>query len=137
MCSAQNWSAISTRSSSASAWAKASGCAFPVKICPKSLEALAFIEKIHTEPLHADPGRRACRRDRLRQHRYRCRDPGPPARRGEVVVIYRRGEADMSAYAFEYDLAKRDGADFWFHHAPLEVLADNGHVAGLRLVAHR
>jgi glutamate synthase (NADPH/NADH) small chain len=62
----------------------------------------------------------------------------PPPRRGrlgaeEVVVIYRRGELHMSAYAFEYDLAKRDGATFLFHHAPVEVLAERGHVSGLRL----
>jgi dihydropyrimidine dehydrogenase (NAD+) subunit PreT len=43
----------------------------------------------------------------------------------------------MSAYAFEYDLAKRDGATFLFHHAPVQVIAKDGHVAGLRLVQTR
>jgi glutamate synthase (NADPH/NADH) small chain len=55
----------------------------------------------------------------------------------EVVVIYRRGELDMSAYAFEYDLAKRDGVSFLFHHAPVEVLGADGHVIGLRLAQLR
>jgi dihydropyrimidine dehydrogenase (NAD+) subunit PreT len=53
------------------------------------------------------------------------------------VIIYRRGELDMSAYAFEYDLAKRDGASFLFHHATVEVLGTDGHVTGLRLVQTR
>lgn len=52
-------------------------------------------------------------------------------------MIYRRGELHMSAYAFEYDIAKRDGVSFLFHHAPVEVLAKDGHVAGLRLVQTR
>jgi glutamate synthase (NADPH/NADH) small chain len=43
----------------------------------------------------------------------------------------------MSAYAFEYDLAKSDGAIFLFHHAPVEVLGTDGHVTGLRLVQTR
>ncbi len=55
-----------------------------------------------------------------------------------AAILYRRGEADMSAYDFEYELAKNDGAQFLFHAAPLEVVADaQGHVAGLRLARTR
>ncbi len=83
---------------------------------------LTFIEQIHTEPLHRIPvGARVavigCGNTAI--------DAATQARRlgaDEVVVIYRRGEVDMSAYAFEYDLAKRDGAPFLFHHAPVEIL---------------
>ena len=35
------------------------------------------------------------------------------------------------------DLAKRDGATFLFHHAPVEVLGKDGHVTGLRLALTR
>ncbi|MCS5616375.1 MAG: FAD-dependent oxidoreductase, partial [Pirellulales bacterium] len=51
----------------------------------------------------------------------------------QATVIYRRGEAEMSAYGFEYELAKTDGAAFLFHAVPVAVLEKAGHVSGLRL----
>jgi dihydropyrimidine dehydrogenase (NAD+) subunit PreT len=39
----------------------------------------------------------------------------------------------MSAYPFEFELAKADGVVFRFEQTPVEVLAEEGHVAGLRL----
>ena len=109
----------------------------PGEDLPEVIEALDFIEQIHTEPLHKIPvGARVavigCGNTSI--------DAATQARRlgaAEVVVIYRRSELDMSAYAFEYDLAKRDGATFLFHHAPVGVLATDGHVSGLRLVQTR
>ncbi len=109
----------------------------PGEDLPEVVEALAFIEQIHTEPLHQIPiGARVavigCGNTAI--------DAATQARRlgaGEVVVIYRRGEGEMSAYAFEYDLAKRDGATFLFHHAPVAVLGESGHVTGLRLARTR
>lgn len=109
----------------------------PGEDLPEVVDALAFIEQVHTEPLHRIPvGARVavigCGNTAI--------DAATQARRlgaQEVVVIYRRGELDMSAYAFEYDLAKRDGASFLFHHAPVEVLSTAGHVTGLRLVQTR
>jgi glutamate synthase (NADPH/NADH) small chain len=109
----------------------------PGEDLPEVIDALAFIEQIHTEPLHRIPvGARVavigCGNTAI--------DAATQARRlgaDEVVVIYRRGGLHMSAYAFEYDLAKRDGATFLFHHAPVEVLAREGHVSGLRLARTR
>ncbi|MEK7859068.1 MAG: NAD(P)-dependent oxidoreductase [Elusimicrobiota bacterium] len=40
----------------------------------------------------------------------------------KVVMAYRRGEADMRAYDFEYDLAKKDGAEFLWNAAPVRIL---------------
>ena len=40
----------------------------------------------------------------------------------------------MSAYGFEYEHAKHDGAQFLFKAAPVEVMATDGHVSGLKLV---
>ncbi len=54
-----------------------------------------------------------------------------------AVIVYRRNEANMSAYGFEYELAKMDGAQFLFHAAPVEVLGAQGHVTGLKLVQTR
>ena len=93
----------------------------PGEELPEVVEALDFIEQIHTEPLHRVPvGARVavlgCGNTAI--------DAATQARRlgaAEVVVIYRRGERDMSAYGFEYDLAKQEGASFLFHHALVEV----------------
>ena len=109
----------------------------PSEDLPEVVEALAFIEQIHTDPLHQIPvGARVavigCGNTAI--------DAATQARRlgaAEVIVLYRRSEAEMSAYAFEYDLAKRDGATFLFHHAPIEVLSENGHATGLRLARTR
>jgi dihydropyrimidine dehydrogenase (NAD+) subunit PreT len=104
---------------------------------PEVVEALAFIEQIHTEPLQQiSVGARVavigCGNTAI--------DAATQARRlgaDKVVIIYRRGELDMSAYAFEYELAKRDGVSFLFHHTPVAVLSLAGHVAGLRLARTR
>jgi len=97
-------------------------------------DALAFIEQLRTEPIDRVPVGRAvavigCGNTAI--------DAATQALRlgaDSATVIYRRGEDDMSAYEFEYELAKADGAEFLFHTAPVEVLAADGHVCGLRLV---
>jgi glutamate synthase (NADPH/NADH) small chain len=43
-----------------------------------------------------------------------------------VVMVYRRGEKDIPAYDYEYELAKRDGVEFVWHAAPIGILSDNG-----------
>jgi glutamate synthase (NADPH/NADH) small chain len=50
----------------------------------------------------------------------------------EATIVYRRGEADMSCYHYEYELAKRDGCGFRFHTVPRRVVG-NGAVAGIEL----
>jgi glutamate synthase (NADPH/NADH) small chain len=109
----------------------------PGEDLPEVVEAVDFIEKIHIDPLdQISLGARVavigCGNTAI--------DAASQARRlgaDEVVIIYRRGEVDMSAYAFEYVLAKRDGVIFLFHHAPVEVIGENGHAIGLRLVRTR
>ncbi len=51
-----------------------------------------------------------------------------------VTMYYRRGEAQMTAYEFEYDFAKEEGIEFRFFCAPKRVIVENGNVAGLELV---
>ncbi len=53
-----------------------------------------------------------------------------------VVMAYRRSEAEMSAYGFEYDLAKQDGAEFLWNAAPVAVLGGPS-VVGVRFVKTR
>lgn len=97
------------------------------------VEALEFIEWLHTRPLHQVPvGERVavigCGNTAI--------DAVTQAKRlgaKEAVIIYRRGEDDMPAYRYEYEIAKKDGCGFMFHTAPVEVLG-NGAVTGLKLV---
>ena len=51
-----------------------------------------------------------------------------------VLMIYRRTAQDMSAYAYEYELAKKDGIEFLWQTTPVAI---GGHssVSGMRLRA--
>lgn len=105
----------------------------PGEDLPEVVDALDFIEWIRTRPLQDVPvGRRVavlgCGNTAI--------DAVTQSKRlgaETSTIIYRRGEEDMPAYHFEYDLAKADGASFLFHTIPTEVLGENGHVKALRL----
>lgn len=52
----------------------------------------------------------------------------------EATIVYRRGEADMSCYHYEYELAKRDGCGFRFHAVTQRIVGNgNGEVASIEL----
>ncbi|HKB56835.1 MAG TPA: NAD(P)-dependent oxidoreductase [Lacunisphaera sp.] len=109
----------------------------PGEDLPEVVDALEFISKIHTEPLEKIPTGRCVAVigagntaiDAVTQSKRLGAD--------RAFIVYRRGEPEMSAYDFEYDHAKDDGAHFLFHAAPVEVIATNGHVSGLKLVRTR
>jgi glutamate synthase (NADPH/NADH) small chain len=42
----------------------------------------------------------------------------------KVLMIYRRTERDISAYQYEYELAKKDGVEFLWQTAPVAILRD-------------
>jgi glutamate synthase (NADPH/NADH) small chain len=50
----------------------------------------------------------------------------------EATIVYRRGEAEMPAYDYEYALAKQDGCGFRFNATPRRIVG-NGWVTGLEL----
>jgi dihydropyrimidine dehydrogenase (NAD+) subunit PreT len=50
-----------------------------------------------------------------------------------VTIVYRRGAEDMSAYEYEFELAKKDGCEFRFHTVPKRVLGSDT-VTGLECV---
>ena len=54
-----------------------------------------------------------------------------------VHLIYRRGEREMSAFRYEYELAKLDGVVFHWFAQPTRVLGENGKVAGIECVRTR
>jgi glutamate synthase (NADPH/NADH) small chain len=109
----------------------------PGEDLPEVIDALEFIAKIHTDPLEKIPtGRRVAvigagntAIDAVTQSKRLGAE--------RAFIVYRRGEPEMSAYDFEYDHAKDDGAHFLFHAAPVEVVATNGHVSGLKLIRTR
>jgi dihydropyrimidine dehydrogenase (NAD+) subunit PreT len=54
-----------------------------------------------------------------------------------VYLIYRRGEPEMPAFAYEYELAKQDGVSFLWQTQPVRVLGENGVVTGLECLRTR
>jgi dihydropyrimidine dehydrogenase (NAD+) subunit PreT len=48
-----------------------------------------------------------------------------------VLLVYRKTAKEMPAYEYEYELAKKDGIEFLWQTAPIEILG-NGQVAALR-----
>jgi glutamate synthase (NADPH/NADH) small chain len=106
----------------------------PGENLPEVVEALDFIEQIHAHPLHqVSVGQRVA----VIGGGNTAIDAVTQAKRlgaEKAVLIYRRGQEDMSAYEFEQELAKNDGAEFIFNAIPVEISADNrGHVAGVKL----
>lgn len=109
----------------------------PGEDLPEVFEALDFIRLIHTQPLHKVPvGKRVavigCGNTAI--------DAVTQSKRlgaTDAVIIYRRGEKDMPAYPYEYEIAKADGCAFMFHTVPVEVMSEKGRVTGLKLARTR
>lgn len=105
----------------------------PGEDLPEVVDALHFIEQIHAQPLHQVPvGERVA----VIGGGNTAIDAATQAKRlgaRDAAIIYRRTQAEMSAYDFEQELAGSDGARFMFNVVPVEVLSGNGHVTGLKL----
>jgi dihydropyrimidine dehydrogenase (NAD+) subunit PreT len=43
-----------------------------------------------------------------------------------VIMVYRRGEVEMPAYDYEYELAKKDAIEFQWKSAPYGIVTDEG-----------
>lgn len=54
-----------------------------------------------------------------------------------VYLIYRRDEASMPAFRYEYELAKKDGVTFYWLTQPLRILGEKGMVRGLECARTR
>jgi glutamate synthase (NADPH/NADH) small chain len=106
----------------------------PGQDLPEVADALDFIEQIHSRPLHqVAVGNRVA----VIGGGNTAIDAVTQAKRlgaEKAILVYRRTEAEMSAYKFEQEMAKADGAEFLFQAFPLEILSDgHGHVEGLKL----
>lgn len=51
-----------------------------------------------------------------------------------VTCYYRRGQAQMTAYEFEYEFAKQEGIEFRFYSAPVRIIGENGRVKAIEFV---
>jgi len=106
----------------------------PGEDLPEVIDALHFIEHIHSRPLHeVAVGNRVL----VIGGGNTAIDAGTQAKRlgaEKALLVYRRGESEMSAYKFEQEMAKADGAEFLFYAAPVEIVSDAaGHVSGIKL----
>jgi dihydropyrimidine dehydrogenase (NAD+) subunit PreT len=54
-----------------------------------------------------------------------------------VHLIYRRSEREMSAFRYEYELAKKDGVNFLWQTQPIRILGEKGAVTGIECVRTR
>jgi dihydropyrimidine dehydrogenase (NAD+) subunit PreT len=51
-----------------------------------------------------------------------------------VTMVYRRTDAEMTAYPHEYEFAKKEGIEFRFLTQPVRVIVEGGKVRGLECV---
>lgn len=96
-------------------------------------DALAFIEHLKSNPYEKT---RIGRRVVVIGAGNTAVDAATQAKRlgaEQVTMVYRRGAEDMSAYEYEYELAKKDGIEFRFNTVPKAVLGA-GRVTGLECV---
>jgi len=102
----------------------------PGEDLPGVVDALSFIEHLKTHPYRdTKVGRRVVvigggntAIDAVTQSKRLGAD--------SAVIVYRRSEADMSAYDYEIELARRDGCELRFHCTPSRILGTT-HVTGL------
>lgn len=52
----------------------------------------------------------------------------------QVTIAYRRGESDMPAFKYEYDLTKLDGIAWEFYAAPQHVVSEGGRATGVEFL---
>jgi glutamate synthase (NADPH/NADH) small chain len=104
----------------------------PGEDLPGVIDALTFIEHLKTHPYRET---RVGRDVVVIGAGNTAIDAVTQAKRlgaASATIVYRRGEADMSAYHYEYDLAKKDGCGFRFNAAPQRIVG-NGAVDGLEV----
>jgi glutamate synthase (NADPH/NADH) small chain len=54
-----------------------------------------------------------------------------------VYLIYRRSELEMSAFRYEFELAKKDGVIFLWQTQPVRIIGEKDEVAGIECVRTR
>jgi dihydropyrimidine dehydrogenase (NAD+) subunit PreT len=94
----------------------------PGEDLPGVVDALTFIEHLKTHPYRET---RVGRRVVVIGAGNTAIDAATQAKRlgaEQATIVYRRAEADMSCFHYEYELAKRDGCGFKFQATPKRIL---------------
>jgi glutamate synthase (NADPH/NADH) small chain len=101
---------------------------------PGVLEALDFIFQTHTKPFEeCEVGKHVL----VIGAGNTAVDVATAAHRlgaETVTIAYRRGEASMPAFAYEYRLAKADGVRFEWQASPLRIIGRDGRATGVEFV---
>ncbi len=105
----------------------------PGENIPGVVDALTFIDELKAKPLRqVKVGRRVA----VIGAGNTSVDAATQAKRlgaEMVMVLYRRGESEMPAYEYEYEIAKKDGCVYYFLTAPKRVIGKK-HVTGIECV---
>ncbi len=104
----------------------------PGEDLPGVVDALTFIEHLKTHPYRET---RVGRRVAVIGAGNTAIDAVTQAKRlgaERSTIVYRRGEADMPCFRYEYELAKADGCQFRFHCRPTRILG-SARVEGLEV----
>ena len=106
----------------------------PGEDLPGVVDALTFIEHLKTHPYRDT---RVGQRVVVIGAGNTAIDAVTQAKRlgaAAATIVYRRGEADMPCYHYEYELAKRDGCGFRFQAAPQRIVSNGiGTAAGVEV----
>ncbi len=88
-------------------------------------DALDFVESTRTQPIHKiEVGRRVA----ILGAGNTAVDAATISKRlgaEHVLILYRRGEDEMSAYRFEYEFAKNEGIEYRLFTAPVRILGNH------------
>jgi glutamate synthase (NADPH/NADH) small chain len=109
----------------------------PGEDAPGVQEALSFIYRLHREPYEkVEVGNRVvvigCGNTAI--------DAATGSKRlgaANVTIAYRRSDAEMSAYQYEYAHAKHDGISFEWHASPVEFVTTDGRLSGVKFIRTR
>lgn len=106
----------------------------PGETMPGVLDAITFIDRLKNRPFRDVPvGRNVV----VIGAGNTSVDAATQAKRlgaENVLVVYRRGPADVSAYDYEFELAKTDGVVYVFYAQPVRFLGGAGGVEALECV---
>lgn len=98
------------------------------------LDAISLVEETKTRPL---PDRMFGKKVLVIGAGNTAIDAATSSKRlgaGQVQILYRRTEKEMTCYQFEYEFAKQDGVEFRWLVAPTRIIGENGKVTGLELM---
>lgn len=106
----------------------------PGEDLPGVWEALAYLEASRTAPPDKQPRAKAVAVVGGGNTAIDCATTAARLGAEMVMIIYRRGRADVPAFPYEQEIARLDEVLFVCNTLPVEVIAQNGRASALRCV---